>query len=160
MDRVFLDTTYILPLFGIDIRLDGYIEYFPVLHGFCELYYSPLSLIEAKWIIIGILRKMKDLDDKFKLMYEYRSGLDILLNDPRFKQSVLTNSLIEEIADRLWEAGVNDYFDRMIYAAASYYRAVLVTEDEEIHAIHRSANIVTKPKEVINWNKLVSRIKV
>ena len=159
MDKLLLDTTYLLPLLGIGIELENYQEVFPKLHVFYEIYYSPLSLIEAKWIVIRTVKRIKNKSKRQKLLEEYRIGLDLLLKSSIYRKTVLTNGLIERIADDLWINGVKDYFDRMIYATAAYYGAILLTEDEELKNIYDEIESMLKPKEVINWNTLVSRIK-
>ena len=160
MDKLFLDTTYLLPLLGIGVELRDYREIFPKLHMFYEIYYSPISLIEAKWIIIRYIKKLKDERMKQRLLEEYRVGLDLILKNPDYKSIVFTNGLIEKIADELWRRGIRDYFDRMIYAASAYCRAILLTEDEELKSIHEEIELMIKPKEVIDWNTLISRVKL
>ncbi|RLG78756.1 MAG: hypothetical protein DRO40_13555 [Thermoprotei archaeon] len=160
MDKLFLDTTYILPILGVKVELKDYTKYFPQVYSFYETYYSPVSLIEAKWIIIKIIKNLKNIEYRQKLLYEYRSGLNLLINDNKLRQSTLTNSLIEELADQLWEFGIKDYFDRMIYATASYYRAILVTEDKQLHRIYEeSFKLKFRPKDVINWDELRTRLE-
>lgn len=93
-------------------------------------------MIETKWIILGLIRGIGDRRIRDLLLREYRSGLDTLCMERGLKRTILTNSIIEEIADRLLEHGVRDYFDRMIYATACYYNLVLITEDELLHKIY------------------------
>jgi len=58
MDRaLMLDTTYLLPLFGIDVPLQRYSEIFPKLVTQYEVWYTPLSLVEAKWIILKLVKR-------------------------------------------------------------------------------------------------------
>ncbi|MGC9148588.1 MAG: PIN domain-containing protein [Sulfolobales archaeon] len=57
------------------------------------------------------------------------------------KQTILTNSEIERIADELLtKHGIQDYFDRMIYATAVHYDLVLLTEDNQLHELSRTNN--------------------
>ncbi len=159
MDRLFLDTTYLLPLLGIDVGLREYSRYFPKLHLFYEIYYSPVSLMEAKWIIIKSIRQLKKQQDKLRLLEEYRVGLDLIMKSSHYKETVFTNGLIEMIADKLWMKRIKDYFDRMIYATAAYYRAILLTEDRELRDVYEEDELTIKPKEVISWSELITRIK-
>ncbi len=158
-DKLLLDITYLLPLLGIDVGLADYSRYFPVLHHYFEIYYSPVSLIEAKWIILKSIKRLRNQRDKIRLLREYRIGLELIQKTPYYKETVISNSIIEETADRLWMMGVKDYFDRMIYATAAYYKAILVTEDHDLIDFYNEDEYTDKPVEVIDWNELVARIK-
>ncbi len=159
MDKLLLDTTYLLPLVGIDIGLKHYSEIFPKLHYYYELYYTPLSIIEAKWIVIKTIKRLKDKSLKQRLLKEYRNGVDLLQASNYYKSTVITNGLIEEIADELLDKGIKDYFDRMIYATAAYYNAVLLTEDEALRKLYNKRKTILKPNRVIDWNTIISIIK-
>ncbi len=159
MVKLLLDTTYLLPLFGVKVKLREYDKCFPQLLSHYEAYYSPLSLVEAKWIILKLGKKLKNKDAERVLLKEYRAGLDTLLQDRRINQTIMTNSIIEEIADELLGYGVHDYFDRTIYATACYYKAVLLTEDEELHKLYEKvSNEQMKPKKIMNWSSLLEEI--
>jgi len=58
MDKLVLDTTYLLPLFGIRIKLKDYNKLFPLLLKKYAALYNPISIIEAKWIILKLCRKI------------------------------------------------------------------------------------------------------
>ena len=150
-ERILLDTTYLLPLFGIHLNLRGYEEMFPRLLGEFEVLYTPVSLVEAKWIILKLARRKPTLRDR--LLREYRAGLDALMADERLRATVLTNSMIEDIADHLLGLGLRDYFDRMIYATAYYYDSILLTEDEALHDIRSKAGEYAV-REVISWRDI------
>lgn len=137
--RILLDTVYLLPVFGVDVGLEGYGDLFPRLLEEFHVYYTPLSLVEAKWVILKLSKARPELSHR--LLDEYRRGLEALLSDDRLGETVVTNGVIEEVADYLLEEGLRDYFDRMIYATAYYYNAMLLTEDRELKAIgERVAN--------------------
>jgi hypothetical protein len=60
MDKILLDTTYFLPLFGIKIKLKNFENVFPKILSNYKVMYNPISFIEAKWIILKLLKeKMK-----------------------------------------------------------------------------------------------------
>ena len=153
MAKLLLDTTYLLPVFGINIRLKKFSEKFPVFMKKHSLLYNPISLIEAKWIIIRLSKKMPEKREVF--LRRFRKGLKILLNSTMFSQTALTNAEIEEIGDELLiKFKVSGYFDRIIYATAVYYDVVLLTEDERLHIV---ANMKDAPKlkEVLRWKDLL-----
>ena len=148
MNRILLDTSYLLPLFGIDVEIDGLKENFPKVLKKFEVYYSPVSLIETKFIILRLLK------DGINLLEDYRVGLDSILAEDLFKPTPLTNSEIEEVADRLLiDKGLKDYFDRMIYATAVVFKLALVTEDRKLTEI--ASNYSLKPPKVYSWKTLL-----
>ncbi len=150
MNDIMLDTTYILPILGIQVKLQSFTEIFPKLLSRYRLLYSPISIVEAKWIVLRIFKETYNRN----LLKRFRIGLASLLNDPRLEQTILTDSEIEEVADLLLiRANVKDYFDRVIYATAVRYQAILLTEDHVLHNIFKRSNI-PKPANVIDWGKL------
>jgi len=156
MDKLLLDTTYILPIFGVKVSLKNYEEMFPKLLEEYVVLYNPLSLVEAKWIILKLTRRVPS--KRNLLLRAYRRGLEALLSDERLKNTILTDIKIEEIADRLLvEIGLKDYFDRMIYATAVYEGAILLTEDEELIRIRKEGSV--SPKEVLRWNEVIQKIE-
>jgi len=153
MDKVLLDTTYLLPVFGIDVGLQDFSNLFPRLLDKYSVMYNPVSIVEAKRIVLRLSRG--DPSRKELLLKAYRLGLRALLSDRRLKQTDLTNPDVEEIADELLlKAGVKDYFDRVIFATATQQGAILLTEDEELMKIGLTG--VPRPKEVISWEKLIA----
>ena len=147
MNKILLDTSYLLPLFGIDVEIDGLEENFPKVLKKFEVYYNPISLIEAKFIILRLLK------DGIDLLEDYRIGLNSVFAEDLLKPTLLTNSEIEEIADRLLiDKGLKDYFDRMIYATSVVFKLALVTEDRKL--IELANDYALKPPEVYSWKTL------
>lgn len=157
MDRLLLDTTYLLPLFGIDVKLPRFEELLPrLLEGFDTLY-NPISLVEAKWLILRLMRRNKSRAEG--LLEAYRRGLKALQFDERVKPTALTEPEVEEIADRLLvEAGLRDYFDRLIYASAIVNDALLLTEDKELREI-ASMGGHPHPRGIMNWSEMIERLE-
>lgn len=154
--KLLLDTTYLLPIFGVSVKLKDYNILFPKLINKYSILYNPASLVEAKWIIIGLSRRKPSLREA--LLNRFREGLRAILNDTRISQTVLTNSEVEEIADELLlRYRVNDYFDRIIYATAVYYNTMLLTEDRELHNLLKNKE-APKPREVIRWEDIIKRL--
>jgi len=157
MAELVLDTTYLLPIFGIGVELEGFKTLFPQLLGKYEVLYNPLSVVEAKWISLRLGRD--DPSMRERLLVAFTKGLKALLGDERLKQTELTNPEIEETADiLLLNAGVRDYFDRMIYATAVNRGASLLTEDEELKELARVKD-VPKPREVLTWSDLRGKLR-
>jgi len=145
---ILLDTSYLLPLFGVSVDLETFNELFPKLLEKFEVLYNPVSLVEGKWIVLKIAFRQPSLKDR--LLKAYRLGLKSLLSDDRLKQTELTSPEMEEVADVLLEKGVRDYFDRVIYATAVVREATLLTEDRELKRLGE-AEAAPKPREIRDW---------
>lgn len=153
MVKLLLDTTYLLPVFGVSVKLKRFDEVFPRLINEYSLLYNPVSIIEAKWLIVSQSRR--NPSKREILLKRFRKGLRTLLNDKRISQTDLTNPEIEEIADNLLvRFKIRDYFDRMIYATAVYYNVTLLTEDEELHGL-AGKEYAPKPKKILKWNDML-----
>lgn len=155
MADLLLDTTYLLPLFGIRVNLPGFRTYFPRLLNRYRVLYSPLSLVEAKWTVLRISKERPR--ERKEILRRFRKGLDVLYRDRRLSQTELTNPHIEEVADALLEAGVPDYFDRMIYATAVHYNAILMTENGRLLRISKEK--LPRPPEVVTWEAAVRSLR-
>ena len=152
-EELVLDTTYLLPIFGIGVKLEGFDDLFSELLIEYTVLYNPVSLVEAKWIVLKLTKREPQKRDV--LLRRFRIGLEALLRDKRLGQTELTNPDIEEIADLLLtRAGVADYFDRLIYATAASQEGVLLTEDEELARVARRGDLPT-PERVIRWDDVV-----
>ena len=155
-EELVLDTTYLLPIFGISVSLEGFSEFFPRLLAKYVVLYNPVSLVEAKWIVLRLAKRVPQKRDA--LLERFRIGLEALLRDERLGQTELTNPSVEGIADLLLtRAGVADYFDRFIYATAASRRSMLLTEDKELAEVARRGDIPA-PKRVIEWRDVVREV--
>lgn len=149
-ERLLLDTTYFLPLFGIDVRLAGFENRFPKILDEYEVCYNPVSLLEAKWISLRLGRGAS----RNKFLEAYRSGLATILADKRISQTKLTNATVELAADQLLAVdGVRDYFDRMIYATAAAEETYLLTEDKELLLLGKGER-ESAPRGIFSWKGL------
>jgi hypothetical protein len=159
VDELFLDTSYLLPIFGVQLEYRNFESVFSKLHERYSLKYNPVSLIEAKWIILKHSKKV--LDQRDVLLQAYRKGLLSLEKDPRLQGSVLTSEAIEELSDNLLtEQGVTDYFDRQIYSTASILHSILLTEDEPLHELfNKSGTKLPKPRKIMKWQNLLTEKK-
>jgi len=150
--EILLDTTYLLPVFSVDVGLKGFKKYFPKLLVEHEVYYSPASLVEAKWIVLALVKRGVE-----GLLEAYRVGLRALLSDVRLRQTPLTTPEVEEVADEALKEGLKDYFDRLLFATAACLDLVLLTEDEELHELLRRWR-APKPKGALTWREAVEKL--
>ncbi|BCS92152.1 MAG: PIN domain-containing protein [Metallosphaera javensis (ex Sakai et al. 2022)] len=121
--RILLDTSFLLPLFNVDIKIEDFNELFPKLIRQFEVSYSPLSLVEAKWVFLRLKRR----GIKYQLE-DYIDGLKYILNSQDLHHVDVTTPEIEEAADKYIET-ITDYFDRMLYASSLVYGMNLLTMD-------------------------------
>jgi hypothetical protein len=150
MDEILLDTTYLLPIFGVSVGLKDFESGFRRLLGSYSVRYNPVSLTEAKWIVIRLARANPIRRDA--LFGAFRAGLRALESDDRLKATRLTGDAVEQVADELLTGqGVKDYFDRMVYATAADLGCALLTEDEELLKLRRSEG--PRPSAVLTWKK-------
>jgi hypothetical protein len=146
-EPLLLDTSYLLPVFGIDVGLSEFETRFPKILDEYDTHYNPVSLLEAKWISLRMGRGT--FRDKF--LDRYRSGLAAIMTDERLAQTALTDGATELIADRLLtDDGIDDYFDRMIYATAASEKTHLLTEDEVLLGLTDAAGRPA-PRSVFRW---------
>ncbi len=155
VDELLLDTSYLLPVFGVKLEYRDFELVFSRLHQRYALRYNPVSLIEAKWILLKHSKRVPSQRDA--LLRAYRKGLLSLGKDPRFQSSILTSDPIEELSDTLLtQLNVTDYFDRQIYSTAANLRSVLLTENEALHELfNKSDGRFPKPKQIIKWKNLL-----
>ena len=154
-----IDTTYLLPLFGVSITLPQFRRVFPHVAERHELYYNPASLIEAKWIILGLARNHPSKMDA--LLAKYIQGLLLLGENGLFKPLPLTGPEVEEESDRLLKEGLRDYFDRLIYATAAVHGVMLLTEDRELHQQWEKdqARGTRRPPLIMDWKVLLNSLR-
>lgn len=154
--ELILDTTYLLPLFGIGVGLARYESLFPRLLEAVRVGYNPVSLVEAKWISLRLARDRPDRRDS--LLSAYRRGLAAILSDERISATDLTGPEVEAVADRLLlEFGLSDYFDRVIYATSVVENAILLTEDGELLRLARDRD-APRPREALRWADVPGRL--
>ncbi len=147
VEPLLLDTTYLLPVFGIDVGLARFEIKFPEMLDEYDIRYNPVSLLEAKWISLRIGRHA----DRDKFLARYRSGLGAIMADKRMKQTRLTDGAVELIADRLLaDNRLDDYFDRMIYATAAAENSYLLTEDRVLLGLMRAKG-EPMPRSIYSW---------
>ncbi len=150
--ELLIDTTYLLPAFGVAMQLEGFEERFPKVLETYSVSYNPISLVEAKWVVLKLARKRSA--DREKLLERYRLGLKVLLADERLNQADLTSEAVERVADELLlDKGAKDYFDRTIYGTACATKSLLLTEDEGLHALNTNDSL-PRPSGVLAWKDL------
>lgn len=155
MDELLLDTTYLLPVFGIGTNLKHFPEAFPKLLERYDVVYNPVSLVEAKWVVIRLIKARKA--PREELLLRFRKGLATLQNESGVSPTLVTQETVEEMSDRLLvDQGLPDYFDRLIYATACVRGSLLLTEDERMQELASAAGgNVPKTKD---WGQMLKEL--
>jgi len=153
--KLLLDTTYLLPLFKIEISGFSSEDLEALLNSGIDLYYNPVSLIEVKWVI---LRLTKRKGSKLKeLRSIYSETIEYLLTSDEIKRTIMINGEISRLEDELYDMGLRDFFDRIIVATAKVFTGNLLTEDKEI--IEALKNIEKfKDLRIITWKQLSKEV--
>jgi hypothetical protein len=155
MDDLLLDSSYLFPIFGVELEYSDFELIFSKLPDQYSVKYNPVSLIEAKWYILRQSKKRKGKED---LLQSYRIGLLSLERDQRLQSTRLTNVEVEELSDTLLaKFGIQDYFDRLIYSTAAYLESTLLTEDGSLHEVFKKTDEeMPKPKRILKWKDLMT----
>ncbi|MEM3551741.1 MAG: PIN domain-containing protein [Candidatus Bathyarchaeia archaeon] len=155
--RAFLDTTFLLPFFQLDIAVEAFtIENFEdYLQGLSEIHVSELSVFEAKAKIFRLSRKNPAYTTALK---NFGRNLTLLREDEKFffhpymEFDDVQFNLISSINQNL------DSFDIIILAQASNI-GLLITEDKEILSLRQQEKFKKNPlsrKLLIKpWKELI-----
>lgn len=153
-EGILLDTTYLLPILGMKVRgLRDYAKYIGKILDTYDVYYHPVSLIESKWELMHLLRKI-GIEKWESITSRYRQGLNYILKSGKFTQLRITSSEVEEEVDYLIEKGYRDYFDLLIFSTAFIEGLTLITEDNELRRIPNKFKRY-KDMKITNWNELI-----
>jgi len=108
MTKVFLDTTYLLPMTGIETSLDQFNDQFEkTMEDQSILYlYSSASIIELKWIINKI---GKSNNNRQKLEEQFEGVLRMLNASPKFEKINFVNDIINHLSYKMEHLGHSDY---------------------------------------------------
>jgi len=140
--ELYLDTTYIMPFFYLDIDVKGFsrADYKEVIKSFDRIHFSEISIIEAKAKCQKLGKKMNEKfneglsvlsDTKNVVIHGYRAADDSKFNE-------------------LLPYGL-DFFDRIILAQA-FNVGNLLTEDSKL------LKIKNPDMNILNWDSLVREI--
>ena len=159
--KLLLDTTYIMPL--ADVETEKFRkEDFKVLVDICNsnrisLLLSPLSLVELKWVIIKLGRRRPRL--LRALRRKYRLLLRFVLHGNVLSLTPLVDEEVDERENELLDAGITDYFDRMIFATALCYADALLTEDDALLSTWAESSEYKELILAYNWSRFKREFK-
>lgn len=154
--KVFLDTTFLLPFFQLDIDVEGFsLERFETfLSRLDEVHGSELSIYEAKAKLYRLSRRDRRYADALK---SFGENLAILRADETFSLHPYTrqdDSRFNLISGKGLDL---DVFDMIIVAQAVEVR-LLITEDREILKLRSQKAFIEDPDlnklEIRRWKEL------
>lgn len=146
-----MDTTYILPLFGIKIiELTNFKKFSKELwsNGLkgLNLYLPSTCLMEALFKLNGEYRKSKDVD----VLNRYAIAIPSILSSSAIQIfNPLLNPEAIRIAANIKYAGHTDFMDCLIAASAAALKGIFLTEDIELSKILK---IIPETKNVSIWS--------
>lgn len=155
---IVLDTTYVLPLFGIKIEISPNFQdeikllWKNGIRGY-DLYLPSTCLIETMFKLLREYRMKKD----FNILDRYQLILPTVLNSPIkiFNSELhLKASLIASI---IRHSGHLDFMDCWIAGTAAALQGILLTEDKELEKALQSIP-ETKPVKIWSWKTFLTKI--
>ena len=157
INSIILDTTYVLPLFGIKIGLSQkFQEEIKLLwkNGIKEynIFLPSTCLVETVFKLINEYRKQNN----FSILDRYQLILPTVLNSPINIFSPELNPKASLIASIIRHSGHYDFMDCWITGAAVALDGILLTEDKELVKVLRT---IPETKSVIiwSWNELITK---
>ena len=158
INSIILDTTYVLPLFGIKIELSlKFEEQIKILwkNGINEykVFLPSVCLIETVFKLLNEYRKKNN----FNILDRYQLILPTILNSPIDMFNPELNSKASLIASLIRHSDHLDFMDCWIAGAAVALEGILLTEDKELEKVLRT---IPETKAIIiwSWNELIAKI--
>jgi len=145
MLRILLDTSFILPILGIDTGaiVRKILEKLNDLSA--EIYYSHFNILEAIWVSIKLIREGSLDVDRFSrgLRSIYASNRLMIIDEDPF---------IFDYALKLYMMGHRDMIDNILYSTALHKGLKFLTLDEELVEFIKSKglnrDVILLPKDV------------
>lgn len=154
-----LDTTFILPLFGIKIKMDDDFEsdlkqvWKNEIKGYA-VYLPSICLIETIFKLINVYKKTND----FSILDRYQKILPTLLNLPINIFNCELNPKASMVASIIRHSGHPDFMDCWIAATAVALNGVFLSEDIELKHILKKIP-ETKDLLVTSWDDFKMKIR-
>ena len=144
MLKVLLDTSFVLPSFGIQTGRDVLDGLTRLVNVKAEIYYSRFSILESLWVATRLPKGEPFDADRFDL------GLSSILESGKYREVREDAGTFSE-ALRLRMLGHNDMVDNILYASSMAYNLKLLTLDDELEEFIRAkglSNTIISPKDV------------
>ena len=146
-----LDTTYILPLFGIKIIELSNFKYISKelwsngLKGY-DLYLPSICLMEVMFKLTAEYRKSNNVN----ILNRYTIALPSILSSKSIQIfNPLLNAETNRISINIRHAGHNDFMDCLIAASATALKGIFLSEDIKLRKIMK---IIPETKDIPIWS--------
>lgn len=155
-----LDTTFILPLFGIKIKMDDEFEsdlrrvWKNEIEGYL-VYLPSTCLIETMFKLLNVYKKTND----YTVLDRYQKILPTLLNFPINIFNCELNPKASMLASIIRHSGHPDFMDCWIAATAAVLNGIFLSEDIELKNILKNIP-ETKDLSVSSWNEFKMKIRL
>ncbi len=145
MREIFLDTTFVMPFFYIDIDVKGFSrkKFAELIRKIDKIHISEISIFEAK---VKILQNRNE-----KVLKKFNEGLSILRSNRKVVIHGYTAKHDQSLNDMLDILNDINIIDLIIIAQAKEV-GTLLTEDRIIHKHRNEIGIDT-----LNWRSFVKR---
>lgn len=158
INSIILDTTYVLPLFGIKIHLsenfqEGISQIWKNGIKDYDVYLPSTCLIEVVFKLLNEYRKKGDLN----ILKRYQLILPTVLNSPIKIFNPELDIKSSSVASIIRHSGHLDYMDCWIAGSAVALNSILLTEDSELEKILKIIPD-TKILVVWSWDEFISKI--
>lgn len=157
MIKVHLDTTFLMPLFGLEPSVSNLKrEFLEVLEANDFTFsFSVVSIIEIKWLVIKLIRLGTDVE---KLEKNFSQALISLKEDERYESIDLIDSKINDLSFEFRKLGHEDYFDTIIASSALWESEIFITEDNPLKEVikqyfEKNTNPPVKLIKLLSWQE-------
>jgi predicted nucleic acid-binding protein len=155
-----LDTTFILPLFGIKIEMDDEFEndvkrvWKNEIEGY-SVYLPSICLIETVFKLLNVYKRTNE----FNVLDRYQKILPTLLNFPITIFNCETNPKVTMIATIIRHSGHPDFIDCWIAATATALNGIFLSEDIDLKKVLKEIP-ETKDLIVSSWIDFKTKLKL
>lgn len=128
---VLLDSTYLLPVFGIEVKGISSEDMLKLrslaLRGLIRIYYSPISILEVVSKVAREARRKGEGPSPEEI-----EAIIQAIEDAEYLEPLHPNSRAYALAYKMKLLGHSDMIDNLLYATASMQKLVFVTLDEKL----------------------------
>jgi len=144
MLKVLLDTSFVLPSFGIETGREVLEGLKRLVNVKAEIYYSTFSILESLWVATRLSKGRTFDADRFDL------GLRSILESGKYRE-VREDAVTFNEALRLRTLGHNDMVDNILYASSVAFNLKFLTLDDELYDFVRAkrlSNSIISPRDI------------
>ena len=144
MLKVLLDTSFVLPSFGIETGREVLEGLKRLVNVKAEIYYSTFSILESLWVATRLSKSGPFDADRFDL------GLRSILESGKYREVREDAGTFNE-ALRLRMLGHNDMVDNILYASSMGFNLKFLTLDDELNDFVRAkrlSNTIISPRDI------------